>query len=124
MVTRRNQCNYIKVLYRREKTRTSATTQKEIDSFLDEPTCLAVLNASGWPPTLRLTVANRAEFLNGVVLQEVVQKRSSAMKSVCAGMEVLGLVTLVKQHPDFMKQVFVHSPHKFNSAYLWALISG
>ena len=44
------------------------------------------------------------------------------MKSVCAGMEELGLVTLIRCHADVIKQVFVHTSHQFDSDCLKALI--
>ena len=94
----------------------------EIDCLLDEPSYLAVVNTSGWPSTLRLTTSNRAEFINGIVMQEVVQKREGAMKSVCAGMEELGMVTLMRCHPTVMKKIFVHTSHQFDSKCLKALI--
>ena len=92
----------------------SATTQHEINKLLDEPGYLAIVNASDWPSTLLLTLSNRTEYLNGVVIQEVMQMREGAIKSVCTCMEELGLVTLTRELPEIMKQVFVHSPHRFD----------
>ena len=56
-------------------------------------------------------------------MQEVMQKREGAIKSVCTGMEELGLVTLAREFPEIMKQVFVHSPHRFDADCFKALVS-
>ena len=51
------------------------------------------------------------------------QKREGAIKSVCTGMEELGLVTLTREFPEIRKQVFVHCPHRFDSDCFKALVS-
>ena len=50
---------------------------------------------SGWPPTRLLTMANKAEYLDGLIHQELVYRRESVITSFGKGVEHLGICTLI-----------------------------
>ena len=53
---------------------------------------------SGWSPTRLLTMANKAEYLeylDGLIHQELVYRRESAITSFGKGVEHLGICTLI-----------------------------
>ena len=50
------------------------TSQEGIDKLLDEDRYMAVVNSSGWPPTKKITVINKTEFLDGLIRQELISK--------------------------------------------------
>ena len=63
--------------------------QEGINQLLDEE---KHMNASGWPTT---TLINKAEFLEGLIKQKVVNKRDVQITAFGKGLEQLGLLILV-----------------------------
>lgn len=46
------------------------------------------------------------------------------MNSICSGMEVLGLMGMIRRHHDLFEEVFVYSPKtQFNAQCLKELVS-
>lgn len=97
-------------------------SQEEIDEILDEHRYMAIVNASGWPTTKMLTPSNKAEFLSGLIQQEVVYKRDSAIAAFGRGLELLSLLTLIRQHPEELRDALVYSSKKISSEDLYKLI--
>lgn len=95
------------------------SSQSEIDELLDQDQYLAVVNSSGWPPTKMLTLKNKAEFLDGLVL---VSKREPAIAAFGKGLELLGVLTLLRQHHETMKAALVYSPTKLSAQEFCNLI--
>ena len=93
----------------------NVTSQREIDELLDEDRYLAIVNACGWPPTKLLTPKNKAEFLNGLIYQEVVTKREPAIAAFGKGLELLGVLTLLRQHQQVMRGALVYYPNKLSA---------
>lgn len=90
----------------------STCSQSGIDSLIDEDKYLAIINSSGWPPTKVLTPRNKAEFMNRLIQQELVSKRDAAISAFGRGLELLGILTIIRQHEATMKGAFVYSPSK------------
>ena len=70
---------------------------------------MAIVNASGWPMTKMITVINKTEFLEGLINQEVVVKRDLQISAFGKGLEQLGVLSLIRKHPDVLKAAFVCS---------------
>ena len=71
---------------------------------------MGVINGSGWPTTKCLTLTNKAEFLNGLINQELLIKRRVQISAFGRGLELLGLLSCVRGHCEAMRDVFVHNP--------------
>ena len=70
---------------------------------------MSIANSSGWPPTRRITPASKAKYLEGLILnQEVIDKREMQITAFGKGLEQLGLLTLIRKHPETLRPVFVH----------------
>ena len=82
--------------------------QEGINHLLDEEKYMAIVNASGWPTTKMITVINKAEFLEGLINQEIVNKRDVQIAAFGKGLEQLGILTLIRSHPETLRPVFVH----------------
>ena len=82
--------------------------QESINQLLDEDKYMAIVNASGWPTTKMITLINKAEFLEGLIIHEVINKRDMQITAFGKGLEQLGLLTLIRNHPETLKPVFVH----------------
>ena len=91
------------------------SSQAEINQLLDEDRYLAIVNSSGWPPTKMLTLTNKAEFLNGLIHQELVSNREAAITSFGRGLELLGMLTMIRQHEGEMKSAFVYSSSRLTA---------
>ena len=70
---------------------------------------MAIINTSGWPPTRAITPGSKAKFLERLINQEVIEKRESQITAFGKGLDQLGLLTLIRKHPETMKPVFVQS---------------
>ena len=81
--------------------------QEGINHLLDEEKYMAIVNASGWPTTKMITVINKAEFLEGLINQEVVDKRDVQIAAFGKGLEQFGILTIIRSHPETLRPVFV-----------------
>lgn len=57
-----------------------------------------------------ITPKNTAEFLDGLIHQELVYKRDAAISAFGRGLELLGLLTMIRQYESEMKDAFVYNP--------------
>ena len=87
----------------------NVSTQVELDDLLDEERFSAIVNASGWPTTKRLTIRNKAEFLDGLVNQELLLKRGTQISAFGRGLEFLGVLSAIRSHWEELKPAFVHT---------------
>ena len=95
----------------------------KINELLEDDKYLAIVNSSGWPPTRLLTMANKAEYLYGLIHQELVYRRESAITSFGKGLEHLGICTLIQKNYFVMKPAFVHVSKKLSGEDFANLIS-
>ncbi len=77
---------------------------------------MGILNASGWPVTKCITPISKTEFLQKLILSEVVLKRQVAIQALCRGLDQLSLMNLLKEHKELMKPVFVFDPERVLTA--------
>lgn len=70
---------------------------------------MSLINASGWNTTKCINSSSKHEFLHLLIKQEVILKRLPAMDALEKGLEQLGVVTLLRQHPNKLKELFVYS---------------
>lgn len=68
---------------------------------------MAVINSTGWPITKRLTPVNKAEFLDGLIKEEILLKRQTMISAFGRGMQQLGVLSLIRNHFDELKDTFV-----------------
>jgi len=65
------------------------------------------LNNSGWPITNIITPANKLQFLQHLIHDEVMVKRERNLKAICRGLEYVNVGKLIKMHPDVTRSLFV-----------------
>lgn len=82
-------------------------TQDDIDQLLDQDKYIAIVNSSGWPTTKMLRPTNKAEFLDGLIRQELIIRRGKAIDAFGRGLEMLGLQSLIRRHSEEVKRAFV-----------------
>jgi hypothetical protein len=83
-----------------------STTREAINKLLDQDKYIGILNSSGWPTTRILSPENKAEFMQELIVQELITKRAKVINAFCRGLEILGVLTLIRKHPC-MKGAFV-----------------
>lgn len=59
-------------------------TSDEVDSVLDEPASMFIINQSSWSIVEPVTVANRAALLQHLMWEEVILRRESNIKAFYA----------------------------------------
>ena len=92
------------------------STQEGIDGLFGEDRYMAILNSSGWQTTKRLTPSNKSEFLDGLVRQELLVKREPQINAFGRGLEMLGVLTLIRQHWKEMRDSFVFCKNRILTA--------
>ena len=50
---------------------------------------------------------NRALLLSELLIDELLRKRVSELNAICDGLQVLGVLEFVRQHPKLMKKYFI-----------------
>lgn len=76
---------------------------------MNEEKYLAIINSSGWPPTKMLTPQNKAEFLSGLIQQELVVKRECAILAFGRGLELLKMLSIIRHHDVELRDAFVYN---------------
>lgn len=87
-----------------------AKTSAEVDSVLDEPASMFIINQSSWSIVEPVTVANRAALLQHLMWEEVILRRESNIKAFMQGLSCLNLLELMQKHPELLKPLFVVEP--------------
>ena len=68
---------------------------------------MAIVNSSGWPTTKCITTISKSEFLQQLILNEVVLKRQHAVQALCRGLDHLNVAKLLQKNCDLMEPVFL-----------------
>ncbi len=100
-----------------------AESDEDIDLLLDILENMAVINASGWPPTKLIGMTNKSSLLQGLIFDELITKRQSQITAIRKGLASLGILRLCRTYPHLMKELFVYSFRPFGAAELMALIA-
>ena len=87
--------------------------------LLDKDKYLAIVNSSGWPINKRLTINSRAEFLEGLIHQELIVKRERMITAFGQGLEHLGVLSLIRSNWKTLKSVLVYDPKMQLSAEIF-----
>ena len=85
----------------------TATSQDDINDIIDDPRYMAIVNSSGWPTTKCITTISKSEFLQQLVLNEVIMKRQHAIKALCRGLDRLNVAKLIQDNSELMQPVFL-----------------
>ena len=99
-----------------------SSSQDEIKNLLDQDKYLAVVNSCGWPPEKFITLANRIELINGLIEQELVHKRERVIAAFGRGLEALGMLALIREHPCEFKQAFVFQKQPLTAKMFTGLV--
>lgn len=66
-----------------------------------------LLQAAGWDKVL--TYENRVAAMQLVAAHEAFYKRKLSIDQFCKGLDVLGVLNLIRGHPELMQPFFVHN---------------
>lgn len=98
----------------------SANTSEAIDDIVDEN--IAIINQSGWDPTAVITVSNKAEIIQGLLLDEVITKREQNIRALTRGMDHFGILSLLLKYPDKFAELFTHTERNLTAEDLKKMI--
>ena len=79
----------------------------DIDSILDSPDNIAILNGSSWNVVQQVTLENKSELVQRLIDEEVIIRRERNVKAPRKGLETLGLQKLLIRYTSLMKPYFV-----------------
>ena len=85
-----------------------ANTDGEIDVVLDKNENMALVNASNWPPTQRITTASKSSLLQELVYEELLEKRYKQILDLRKGLQMFRLVSLMRRYPDQLRSLLVY----------------
>ena len=63
--------------------------------------------AAGW--LHQLSLKNCGLAMQTVMIHDVLLKRKEPLDQLCQGLKTLGILDLIRAHPDLMKSYFVHN---------------
>ncbi len=106
------QCNefYYFAIYVLSLQLDEAKTDGDIDTLLDQPASMFIINHSGWSIVDPVTTGNKAVLLQHLIWDEVILRREGNIQAFKRGLGDLGLLQLVQRYPDLMKPLFVAQP--------------
>ena len=91
--------------------------------MFDDSSSNCILNNCGWSLTQEITVANKIQFQQYLVHDEVILKRERNLRAFCHGLNSLGVYDLVKDNPDTMRSLFVYKPKQITAELFRSFIS-
>lgn len=100
-----------------------ASTKDEIDTLLDEPANMYILNHSGWSITEPVTMANKATLLQRLIWDEVILRREGNIQAFKRGLTYLKLLQLMQANPDLLKPLFVAKSEEVTAEAFMGLVS-
>ena len=95
----------------------NAKTEADIDSILDNPERMALINGSGWPTTASITTESKCWLLQGLIFDEIIIKRLTQLGALRKGLEHLGVMDLCRQYPAQMKELFVYQHRHISGSW-------
>lgn len=93
-----------------------------IDTMLDNPAVIAVVNHSRWSVTENITRANKTALLQQLIWEEAVVRREHNLMAFRRGMKVLGIVELLQQYPNLTRPLLVAEKSVLSSQQFLSLI--
>ena len=93
-----------------------------LDSVVDEPQNISILNSSSWNVVEAVTIENKASLVQRLIDEEVVIKRERNLKAFRKGLETLGLLHLLTSYPSLMKPYFVMECNPLTPAKFFSLV--
>lgn len=99
-----------------------ADTTEQIDQLLDQGHYMALVNACGWPSTQVISITNKNDLLQQLLLNEVIRSRAKQMQSFRKGLKVLGFQQLMMEYPKEFEELIVHHPSLLSVETLQGLI--
>lgn len=85
----------------------NATSQKELDEIVDK--YILILNFSRWDQSVAVTTANRHSLISELLMDELIRKRQSQIKSIQEGLDLTGFLAFIKANVSRCRQIFVYS---------------
>ena len=101
----------------------AANTNEDINNIVDEPKYLSLVNCSGWNPTKCINNNSKHEFLYLLIKEEVILKRITSMDALINGLERLGVVTLLRTHPQVFKELFTYNARPLTASGFVSLMT-
>ena len=110
--------NYLFLLQQIDK----ASTEDDLDSVIDEPNSMSIINNSAWGITEPVTVLNKTRLLQQLILEEVIIKREHNMRAFLKGLVYLGVNELLTKHPELMRDFFCDNNQELSAEKFFQLI--
>ena len=95
----------------------SATTNEAVDKTVDEG--ITIINQSGWAP---VTVSNKAEIIQGHILDEAITKRENNIRALQRGLDNFGVLSVIQKYPHFFSEIFTFRELKVSADVLKGLV--
>ena len=96
-------------------------TQEQLDDITDQ--YIQILNFSRWDQTVPVIIANRHLLIGELLMDELVRKRSSQIKSIQDGLDCMGLLSFIKANTSLCRPIFVYSErNKLNPDDIFKLL--
>ena len=85
----------------------NAGTDEEINLVLEHPSVMMIINSSRWSVTEMITKANKSALLQLLIWEEVVKRREENLMAFRKGMNVLGMLDMLKNYPVLTRPLLV-----------------
>jgi len=82
-------------------------TEDELSEISNDSPVTDVVLAAGW--LHQLSLKNCGLAMQTIMIHDVLLKRKEPLDQLCEGLKTLGILDLIRAHPDLMKSYFVHN---------------
>lgn len=90
----------------------AASSNEDIDSLLNDQEYMTLVNTSRWSITDSINIQSKNILIQGLIIDEVLGKRSCQIESLRKGLGTLGVLSLCQRYPQQSQCLFVYSETK------------
>ena len=99
-----------------------ADAESEIDTLLENPAYIAILNNSRWSIIDAVDMSNKDALSQLLIAEEVIVRREANLKAFCRGLNVVGFADLIEKWPNLMRPLLVTEDFEITSTIFKGLI--
>ena len=83
---------------------------------------MMILNQSRWSIIHAVTRSNKDALLQQLIMEEVIIRREANLKAFRRGLSVLGISSMMEEHPDLVRPLFIEEEHPLTANQFKSLI--